>query len=209
MYAYSKHLFDLHAQRTGMLAHIAGLKYFNVYGPNEAHKGDMRSVVAKAYDQILRDGAVRLFRSERPGIADGEQRRDFLYVKDAVRMTLAVASHPDAFGIFNLGSGRAETWNALARAVFAAMEREPRIEYVDMPAALRGKYQYCTQARTERLRSAGFTERARPIEDGVRDYVRRYLMVDARLDPADPEGVPMQRRAASPRVTEMNAPRSA
>lgn len=184
MYAYSKHLFDLYAQRNGMFDRIAGLKYFNVYGPNEAHKGDMRSVVAKAYDQIERDGVVRLFRSYRPEFADGEQRRDFLYVKDAVRMTLALACNPRATGLFNIGSGAARTWLELTRAVFAALDREARIEFIDMPESLQAKYQYHTQASIDRLREAGYDERPTGLLAGVSDYVRRYLGADARLDPA-------------------------
>ena len=131
MYAYSKHLFDLYAQRTGMLGRITGLKYFNVYGPNEWHKGDMRSVVAKSYDQIRAGGGVSLFRSYRPDFADGKQRRDFIYVKDAVKMTLALAANPAATGIFNLGSGESRTWLDLAdrrvrRARPAAADRVRR-----------------------------------------------------------------------------------
>jgi ADP-L-glycero-D-manno-heptose 6-epimerase len=184
MYAYSKHLFDLYAQRNGMFDRIAGLKYFNVYGPNEAHKGDMRSVVAKAYDQIVRDGIVRLFRSYRREFADGEQRRDFLYVKDAVRMTLALACNPGATGIFNVGSGAARTWVELARAVFAALDREAQIEFIDMPESLQAKYQYQTQATIDRLREATYDQRPVGLAAGVSDYVRRYLVNDARLDPA-------------------------
>jgi ADP-L-glycero-D-manno-heptose 6-epimerase len=208
MYAYSKHLFDLYAERTGMLGRIAGLKYFNVYGPNEAHKGDMRSVVAKAYDQIEKGGVVQLFRSHRAEFADGEQRRDFLYVKDAVRMTLALATNPQATGLFNIGSGTPHTWLELARAVFAALDREPRIEFVDMPESLRDKYQYHTEATTERLRSAGFDERVTSLNQGVADYVRRYLAVDSHLDPAVPE--PRRNVSdASLRLAAQSATRSA
>jgi ADP-L-glycero-D-manno-heptose 6-epimerase len=201
MYAYSKHLFDLYAKRTGMLSRIAGLKYFNVYGPNERHKGDMRSVVAKAYDQIRTDGAVRLFRSYRPEFGDGEQMRDFLYVKDAVRMTLAIATNPKAVGIFNLGSGAAQTWLDLARAVFRALDREPRIEFVEMPPALRDKYQYHTEAKTGRLRTAGFDGALYSLDDGVADYVKRYLAQDRHLDPTEAE----PRRRAPVAVEGMTA----
>jgi ADP-L-glycero-D-manno-heptose 6-epimerase len=192
MYAYSKHLFDLYAERTGMLTRIAGLKYFNVYGPNERHKGDMRSVVAKAYDQIRTDGSVQLFRSYRPEFGDGKQMRDFLYVKDAVRMTLAIAANPSAAGIFNLGAGAAQTWLDLARAVFKALGTEPRIEFIEMPSALRDKYQYHTEAKTARLRTAGFDGALHSLDDGVADYVQRYLAEDKHLDPAVDEP---QRRA--------------
>ncbi|MBV9646849.1 MAG: ADP-glyceromanno-heptose 6-epimerase [Candidatus Eremiobacteraeota bacterium] len=183
MYAYSKHLFDLYAERTGLMQRITGLKYFNVFGPNEQHKGEMRSVVAKAYEQIQRDGVVRLFRSYRDDISDGEQRRDFLYVKDAVRMTLFLATTPTAVGLFNIGSGTAHTWRHLAEALFCAVRREPRIEYIDMPMELRNKYQYHTEARLDRLREAGYREASRTLEDGVGDYVVRYLSRNVRLDP--------------------------
>jgi ADP-L-glycero-D-manno-heptose 6-epimerase len=187
MYAYSKHLFDLYAQRTGMLDRITGLKYFNVYGPNEWHKGDMRSVVAKSYDQIRAGGGVSLFRSYRPDFADGKQRRDSIYVKDAVKMTLALAANPAATGIFNLGSGESRTWLDLATAVFAALGRPPQIAFVDMPDTLRPKYQYLTEARIDRLRDAGFADSLTSLEDGVADYVQRYLVDERHLDPAVPE----------------------
>jgi ADP-L-glycero-D-manno-heptose 6-epimerase len=200
MYAYSKHAFDLYAERAGLASRIAGLKYFNVYGPNEAHKGDMRSVVAKAFDQIRRDGVVRLFRSYRPDFADGEQRRDFVYVKDAVRMTLAVATNTAATGLFNIGSGAAHTWLDLANGAFAALGREPHIEFVEMPAALRDKYQYATQASINRIRRAGFDGRLVRFQDGIMDYVQRYLAIDARLDPAVAEARPGSGAAPSLRL---------
>jgi ADP-L-glycero-D-manno-heptose 6-epimerase len=184
MYGYSKHLFDLHAQRSGWLSRIVGVKYFNVFGPNEDHKGDMRSLVHKAYQQILAHGSVRLFRSHRPDYRDGEQQRDFLYVKDAVEMTLHFAEHPlgrAGGGLFNLGSGEANTWLTLTRAIFAALGREPRIEFVDMPEALRGKYQYFTQADVTKLRSLGYTRPPTALADAVRDYVQNYLVPDRRL----------------------------
>jgi ADP-L-glycero-D-manno-heptose 6-epimerase len=186
MYGYSKQMFDAWARRAGMLDRIVGLKYFNVYGPNEDHKGDMRSLVQKAYHQVLETGAIRLFKSHRPEYAHGEQRRDFVYVKDAVEMTLHLAARPGAGGLYNVGTGRASTWNELARAVFAALEKPERIEYVDMPAALRDKYQYYTQAAVERLRAAGYERPATPLAEAVRDYVRNYLVPDRRL--GDGEG---------------------
>lgn len=176
MYGYSKHLFDLWALRTGMLNEIVGLKFFNVYGPREDHKGDMRSVVNKAYGQILHDGAVKLFKSYNPAYRDGEQVRDFVYVKDAVDVCLWFAEHREANGLFNVGTGVARTWLDLARAVFAAMDREPCIEFIDMPEALRGKYQYRTEADIRKLRRAGYTAPMTSLEDGVRDYVQNWLM---------------------------------
>src|SRR5208282_45694 len=127
MYGYSKHLFDLHARRAGFLDRIAGLKYFNVFGPNEDHKGDMRSLVHKSFGQVRETGVIRLFKSYRSDYRDGEQKRDFLHVKDAVAMTLHLAATPKANGLFNIGCGQARTWNDLANAVFAALKRKPNI----------------------------------------------------------------------------------
>ncbi|KXU34023.1 ADP-L-glycero-D-mannoheptose-6-epimerase [Cephaloticoccus capnophilus] len=185
MYGYSKHLFDLHAQREGWLQSIVGLKYFNVFGPNEDHKADMRSLVNKAYQQIEQSGSVGLFKSYRPDYADGEQQRDFLYVKDAVAMTLFLAEGrlgdapvPNSdrpSGLFNLGSGEANTWLTLTRAIFAALGREPQINFIDMPESLRGKYQYHTRADIGKLRDAGYSAPVTPLADSVRDYVQNYL----------------------------------
>ena len=181
-YGYSKHLFDLHALRRGWLDRAVGLKYFNVFGPNEEHKGGMRSLVHKAVEQIRTDGCLRLFRSHRPDCRDGEQRRDFLYVKDAVEMTLHFAEQGEsAHGLFNIGSGEAHTWLELAHAVFAALDREPRIEFIDMPAELRDKYQYFTRADISRLRETGYHRPVTPLADAVADCVRNHLLPDVRL----------------------------
>jgi ADP-L-glycero-D-manno-heptose 6-epimerase len=180
-YGYSKHLFDLWARRAGVLERAVGLKYFNVYGPNEDHKGDMRSVVAKAYEGIAASGEISLFRSYRDGIADGEQTRDFLYVKDAAAITLFLAQSPTAAGLYNVGSGVERSWNDLARAIFRALDRPERIRYADMPDALRGKYQYRTLADLSRLHAAGWTRSATSLEDAVRDYVCGYLTSGAVL----------------------------
>ncbi len=176
MYGYSKHLVDLWMRREGLLARAVGIKYFNVFGPNEDHKGAMRSVVAKAYEQIGAHGAIELFKSYRHGIAHGEQTRDFLYVKDAAAATAFLARERGAAGLYNVGSGVERTWNDLARSVFAALDRPPRIDYVEMPDALRGKYQYRTVASVDRLRAAGWTAAFTPLEDAVDDYVRNYLV---------------------------------
>jgi ADP-L-glycero-D-manno-heptose 6-epimerase len=184
MYGYSKHLFDLHAQRVGWLPRIVGVKYFNVYGPNEDHKGDMRSLVNKAYQQILASGRVQLFRSHKPEFKDGEQMRDFLYVKDAVEMTLHFADHPQggrAGGLYNLGSGQANTWLTLTNSLFAALSRPPQIDFIDMPEVLRGKYQYYTQADVGKLRASGYTRAMTPLDDAVRDYVQGYLVLGRKL----------------------------
>jgi ADP-L-glycero-D-manno-heptose 6-epimerase len=176
MYGYSKHLFDLWALREGILDRMVGLKFFNVYGPNEDHKGDMRSVVAKAYEQITADGNVKLFESYRPGIRDGEQTRDFLYVKDAVAIALFLARSSTAKGLYNVGSGVARTWNDLASAIFTALERPKNITYVPMPDALRGKYQYRTEATVDKLRASGYTAPFTTLEEGVWEYICRYLV---------------------------------
>jgi ADP-L-glycero-D-manno-heptose 6-epimerase len=176
LYGMSKHQFDLEAWRLGWLDRIVGLKYFNVFGPHENHKGDMRSVICKSYFQVQDTGVIPLFKSYRPEYRDGEQNRDFLYVKDAVYMTLFLATHAGVNGIFNVGSGRAHTWNELADAIFSAMGREPRIEYVEMPESIRDKYQYSTQADIGKLRSAGYDEPITSLDAAVRDYIVNYLM---------------------------------
>jgi ADP-L-glycero-D-manno-heptose 6-epimerase len=184
-YGYSKQLFDQYALSHGFLNQIAGLKFFNVFGPNEGHKGDMRSLVHKAYGQVCDGGRVRLFKSYRPDYGDGEQRRDFLYVKDAVDMVLHLAVTPNATGLFNIGSGNASTWLELMHALFAAMDREPAVDFVDMPKEMRNRYQYFTQADLTRLRETGFTASARPLADAVQDYVARYLAENRHLGDQD------------------------
>jgi len=149
-----------------------------VYGPGEDHKGDMRSVVHKAFGQIRETGRVRLFKSCRPDYADGEQVRDFVYVKDAVDVTLFCGENDKASGLFNCGTGRARSWNDLAQATFAAMGREPCIEYIEMPESLRDKYQYFTQAEMGKLRAAGYDQPFTSLEDGIRDYVQDHLARD-------------------------------
>jgi len=177
MYGYSKHMFDLWAQRHGLLDRIVGMKYFNVYGPNEDHKGDMRSVVEKSYGQIKSVGMVKLFKSYKPEYADGEQLRDFIFVKDAVAMTLYFLENRGVSGIFNCGTGQARSWKALATAVFTAMNIPPRIEFIEMPETLKGKYQYFTQAEMKRMRAAGYSAPFTSLEEGVRQYVTDYLAV--------------------------------
>ena len=183
MYGYSKHLFDLWARRTGLLKNIVGLKYFNVFGPNEYHKAHMRSFVIKAYEQITEKGAVALFKSHKPQYKDGEQLRDFLYIKDAVKMTLHFLDKPHLAGIYNIGSGRARTWNDLAAAVFAAMNKPPKIEYIDMPPQIRPQYQYQTQAETKKIKKAGYTPEPTPLENTTKDYVQNYLKTGKHLHP--------------------------
>lgn len=175
-YGHSKHQMDLEAWRQGWLDRIVGLKYFNVFGPNENHKGEMRSLVHKSFAQVMETGVIQLFKSHRPEYRDGEQKRDFLYVKDAVTMTLHLAATAAANGIFNVGSGEAHTWNELARAIFSALGRTPRIEYVEMPEAIREKYQYFTQANIGKLRATGYRNPVTSLNDAVRDYVVGYLV---------------------------------
>ena len=184
MYGYSKHLFDLHAKRAGFLNKIVGLKYFNVFGPNEDHKGDMRSLVHKSFAQVQSEGVIRLFKSYRKEYKNGEQKRDFLYVKDCVAMTLHLAATPKANGLFNIGSGGARSWVDLANAVFIALKKKPNIKFIEMPETIRDKYQYFTQANLLRLRGAGYTAPVTSLENAVFDYVRKYLLLDKRLDPS-------------------------
>jgi ADP-L-glycero-D-manno-heptose 6-epimerase len=174
-YGWSKQKFDLWALQNNLLDRIVGLKYFNVYGPYEDHKGDMRSMINKAYDQIRSKGELTLFKSHRPDYRDGEQERDFIYVKDAIAMTLFFFDHPLVNGIFNCGTGLARTWVDLARAVFAAMDRTPQIRFVDIPDTIRDRYQYHTRADMTKLRASGFRPATASIEDGVREYVVKYL----------------------------------
>ncbi len=182
MYGYSKHLFDLYARRLGWLDRIVGVKFFNVFGPNEEHKGDMRSVVSKAHLQIRDSGRMELFKSYDPRYRDGGQMRDFLYVKDAVEMTLHFAEKGlSAGGLYNLGSGQANTWMTLADAIFGALGREPKVEFIDMPESLRAKYQYYTQADISKLRATGYDRPVMPLPDAVGDYVRNYLVQGKRL----------------------------
>ncbi|HEV3090659.1 MAG TPA: ADP-glyceromanno-heptose 6-epimerase [Candidatus Cybelea sp.] len=183
-YGYSKQLFDLYAQSTGLAEHVCGLKYFNVFGPNEDHKGEMRSVVSKAFEQIREGGSVSLFKSHRAEFRDGEQMRDFIYVKDAVDMTLHLAES-DAAGIYNVGSGTPHTWLELVRPIFHALELPERIEFVEMPPKLRGKYQYYTCARVGRLRATGYDRPVTPLADAVTDYVTNYLVSQRPLEIAD------------------------
>ena len=181
MYGYSKHLFDCYAERAGLLDKITGLKYFNVFGPNENHKGDMRSVVYKAFYQIQQTGAVSLFKSYKPEYPDGGQMRDFLYVKDAAAATVFLAENGNGGGLFNVGSGEPHTWLDLVHPIFAALGREPNIKFVDMPEHLRPKYQYFTSADIGKLRASGYDRPLLTLEAAVADYVQNYLSPGRRL----------------------------
>ncbi len=179
-YGRSKQQFDLWAMQNGRLNQIVGLKYFNVYGPGEDHKGDMRSVVNKAYPQVMTKGVVKLFRSHRPDYRDGEQVRDFIYVDDAVAVTLFFYDRPEINGLFNCGTGHARSWLDLAKALFAAAGKEPRIEFIDMPESIREKYQYHTEADLGKLRLVGYNAPFMSVEDGIRRYVTDFLQHQSR-----------------------------
>ncbi|EPG75905.1 ADP-glyceromanno-heptose 6-epimerase [Leptospira fainei serovar Hurstbridge str. BUT 6] len=171
MYGYSKHMFDLYAQKKGYLSKIIGVKFFNVFGLGESHKGDMRSVVLKGYEQILSEGKIKLFKSYKPEYKDGEQKRDFLYVKDAAKIAIHLFSG-NHFGLFNVGRGAAETWMDLANGLFNALNRKSQIEFVDMPESLRAKYQYYTKASTDKLLSTGYVEGFTDLKTAIADYVK-------------------------------------
>jgi ADP-L-glycero-D-manno-heptose 6-epimerase len=177
MYGYSKAMFDTYAARNGWFDSIVGLKFFNIFGPGEAHKGTMRSLVHKAFGEIRETGRVRLFKSYKPEFPDGGQKRDFLYVEDAVAMAIHLAENPTACGLYNIGSGEAHTWVELVTPIFETLGLPVAIEYVEMPDAIRDKYQYFTQAELERLRESGYRERITPLADAVAAYVR--ILADA------------------------------
>lgn len=175
MYGYSKQVFDLWVLRRKMESKMAGIKFFNVFGPNEYHKADMTSVIFKAFHQIRETGKVRLFKSYVSQYPDGGQMRDFVYVKSCMDVLWWFLQNPAVNGIFNLGTGKARTWNDLIIAVFAAMGIKPNIEYIEMPESLRNQYQYFTQAEMDKLRQAGCPVDFSSLEDSVRDYVVNYL----------------------------------
>jgi len=176
MYGYSKSMFDIWAVNQDVFNKIVGLKYFNVFGPNEYHKGDMRSVVHKAFEQVRDTGKVKLFKSRNPKYKDGEQMRDFVYVKDAVNMTLHFLDNKNISGLYNIGSGQARTWNDLVTALFKVMEKPVNIEYIDLPDHLADKYQYFTEANLSKLKSGGYKNEIASLENGINDYVKNYLL---------------------------------
>jgi ADP-L-glycero-D-manno-heptose 6-epimerase len=176
MYGYSKHLFDVWAARKQLLDKMVGLKFFNVFGPNEYHKGDMASVVYKAFNQITATGKVNLFKSHRPDYIDGGQTRDFVYVKDCVEVIYWLMQHHDVNGVFNLGTGKARTFKDLVTATFNAMKKPVNIEYIPMPEALQGKYQYFTEASMSRLAAVRCPVVFGSLEESVADYVQNHLM---------------------------------
>jgi ADP-L-glycero-D-manno-heptose 6-epimerase len=174
-YGYSKQLFDQYAAKQNWFNQIVGLKFFNVFGPNEYHKGEMRSVVLKAYEQVKSTGSIKLFKSYNPDFKDGDQKRDFIYIKDCVRMIYWFLKNSRTNGLYNIGSGKAKTWNIVARAVFSALNIEPVIEYIEMPEQLKGQYQYFTQADTTRISATACPHGCENLQDSIRDYIVNFL----------------------------------
>lgn len=184
-YGWSKHLFDVHVatalvRKECTLPQWAGLKFFNMYGPNEYHKGDQQSVITKIALHAIQAGRVNLFRSYDPNYPHGGQKRDVIYVKDVVRVLLWLLDHPKVSGLFNLGTGKASTFNEMANAIFTALNRKPNIHYTDMPESLMQKYQYFTEAKMNKLQAAGYNQGFMTLEDGISDYVQNYLTKDDR-----------------------------
>ncbi|MCA3713590.1 MAG: ADP-glyceromanno-heptose 6-epimerase [Phenylobacterium sp.] len=181
-YGWSKALFDVFAARQAAREYAppqwAGLKFFNVYGPNEGHKGPMRSVATQIWPSVRDGQSVQLFKSYREGVPDGGQKRDFVYVRDVADVVAWLLASPEVNGVFNLGSGKARTFEDLARAVFAAAGKPPQIDYIPMPATLRDRYQYFTEARMQRLAEAGYSGGFTTLEAGIEDYVRGFLATD-------------------------------
>jgi ADP-L-glycero-D-manno-heptose 6-epimerase len=185
LYGWSKHLFDIAlteraARKEKMPPQWAGMKFFNVFGPNEYHKGAMMSLVAKRFDDAKAGRPIQLFKSHRDGIADGDQRRDFIYVDDVVAVTRWLMETPSVNGIFNVGTGKARSFKDLITAMYAAIGQAPNIEYVDMPAAIRNSYQYFTEAEVANLQRAGYNAGFTPLEEGVRLYVTQFLNCEDR-----------------------------
>lgn len=180
MYGYSKQMFDLWIKNNELLQEVVGFKFTNVFGPNEWHKDNMKSLVCKAFYQILETGKIKLFKSNKSEFKDGEQKRDFVYIKDVVGMVLHFLE-PHKNGIFNIGSGKAETWNSLANAVFKVLKKTPNIEYIDMPANISKSYQNYTKAETEKLRLAGYSGTLTSLENAVGDYVQNHMLPEKHL----------------------------
>ncbi len=181
LYGKSKHNFDLWAKEKGLLSSIVGLKYFNVFGPNEYHKEDMRSMVLKGYFQARDQGYIQLFKSYRPDYSHGGQKRDFIYIKDAVRMTLFFMDNPNINGIYNVGTGKARTWKDLAVSIFSAIGKDTTIQFIEMPESIQEQYQYYTQADIKKICAAGFNESLLSLEDSIQDYVKNFLLPKKRL----------------------------
>ena len=177
MYGYSKHLFDQWAKNKGWFKQITGFKFFNVFGPNEHHKTNMTSVVYNAYNQIMTTKEMKLFKSDKEDYKDGEQLRDFIYVKDVINVMLWFFDNPQYKGLFNLGMGKTTSWNEITKAVFKALNLEPKIKYIEMPDVLKGKYQYYTKANMKKLKNI-YPVQFTSIDEGVKDYVLNYLQTN-------------------------------
>lgn len=176
-YGYSKQLFDLYLKQKSFKPHFAGIKYFNIFGPNEFHKGPMISMVLRGFRQIQETGSLQLFKSYNPNYQDGKQIRDFLYVTDAAKMTLyLLLTAKDKNGLFNVGSGVASTWIDLGNSIFKAVNKEPNIIFIDMPESLRPNYQYFTQAPIQKIKQIGYQEPITSLDEAISDYVQNYLM---------------------------------
>ena len=176
MYAYSKQLFDLWVLKQGLFDKVAGIKYFNVYGPNEYHKGEMASVVYKSFLQIKNFGKVRLFKSYNPKYKDGWQMRDFVYVKDVVDLTLFIYKNKKVNGIFNAGTGKARSFYELVSIIFKILGKKEKIKYIDMPSDIKDKYQYFTEAKMDKIKKIGYKRKFFSLEEGIRDYLENYLL---------------------------------
>lgn len=175
LYGKSKQLFDLWVIEKKIVDEVTGFRYFNVFGPNEYHKGTMRSLVVKAFEQIKKDSKIRLFKSYKKEYQDGEQKRDFIYVKDTIDLMWKFYQNPQIKGIYNIGNGQARTWNDLAKAIFKALKLPVNIEYIDMPEEIKDKYQYFTQADLTKLKKTKLKYQPLSLEDSVADYVLNYL----------------------------------
>jgi len=175
-YGFSKWLFDMWVLEHGLTDKVAGLRFFNVFGPNEYHKGTMASVIYRSFPLIYKEGKIRLFESHRSDCAHGEQKRDFIYIKDVIQVVQYFIEHPDSNGIFNVGTGQAHSFNELAQAMFLSLGKEPQIEYFPMPESIRAQYQYFTKAELAKLRKTGFSGVFTPFEEAVTDYVKNYLV---------------------------------
>lgn len=170
MYGFSKHMFDLWLLNNNYLKNATGIKFFNVFGPNEYHKRDMCSVICKNYENVNHNGLIKLFKSYNSQYKDGEQKRDFVYIKDVIEIMYFLFKNPSKVGIFNIGTGKARTWKDIAKSMFAATGRQENIEYIDMPDILKSRYQYFTEAKIDTLRNIGYTKSFMELEDSVKDY---------------------------------------
>lgn len=177
-YGFSKHIFDKWVTKQQQTSQVVGLKFFNVFGPNEYHKGGMKSLIERAYHQVLDTNKIKLFKSENPEYKDGEQKRDFVYVKDIANVVYWFLNNPKSTGLFNIGSGVANTWLELANSIFIGLSKNPNIEFVDLPTELKDKYQYYTCAPINKLRNAGCDIKFTNLGEAVIDYVRNHLLKD-------------------------------